>query len=166
MTCIIGGDNQHYHFDIKEANKLCNKLIEIKNNQKYLELNIVTSRRTSNTVKKILIEKLKNIAKIWTGEGKNPYIESIQKSSFFIVTSDSTSMISEAAISGKPIYIHHLVFKRKSMRIENFHKEFSDLGITKDLKNINRLNDWTYNSLNESERIAIIIKKRIIKENI
>jgi len=166
VTCIIGGDNQHYHFDKNEAYKLCNKLIEIKNNQKKIELNIVTSRRTSNTVKKILIEKLKNIAKIWTGEGENPYIESIQKSSFFIVTSDSTSMISEAAISGKPIYVYHLTFKRKSKRIENFHREFSELGITKDIINFNHLSNWTYNPLNESERIAIIIKKKIIKENI
>jgi len=166
VTCIVGGDNQHYHFDNNEANKLCNKLLEIKKNQQHIELNIITSRRTSDLVKKILIKKLKHIAKIWIGDGENPYIKSIQESSYFIVTSDSTSMISEAAISGKPIYIHHLVFKRKSMRIENFHKEFSDLGITKDLKNINRLNDWTYNSLNESERIAIIIKKRIIKESL
>ncbi len=166
VTCIIGGDNNHYYFDNKEANKLCNKLLEIKKNQNDLELNIVTSRRTSNMVKKILTKKLRDIAKIWVGEGKNPYIESIQKSSYFIVTSDSTSMISEAAISGKPIYVHHLKFKRKSKRIENFHKEFSDLGITKDLINFNHLSDWTYNSLNESERIAIIIKKRIIKENI
>ena len=166
VTCIIGGDNQHYYFDNKEANKLCNKLLEIKKNQNNLELNIVTSRRTSNIVKKILIEKLKNIANIWIGDGNNPYIESIQKSSYFIVTSDSTSMISEAAISGKPIYVHHLTFKRKSKRIENFHKEFSDLGITKNLINFNHLINWTYNSLNESERIAIIIKKRIIKENI
>ena len=166
VTCIIGGDNQHYYFDNKEANKLCNKLLEIKKNQNDLELNIVTSRRTSNIVKKILIKKLKHIAKIWIGDGKNPYIESIQKSSYFIVTSDSTSMISEAAISGKPIYVHHLTFKRKSKRIENFHREFSDLGITKDLINFNHLGDWTYNSLNESERIAIIIKKKIIKENI
>ena len=121
---------------------------------------------TSDLVKKILVYKLKNIATIWTGSGKNPYKESIQNSSFFILTSDSTSMISEAAISGKPIYVHHLTFKRKSKRIENFHREFSDLGITKDLINFNHLGDWTYNSLNESERIAIIIKKRIIKENI
>ena len=166
VTCIIGGNNQHYHFRDKEINKLCDKLIEIKNNKKDIKLNIVTSRRTSSLIKKILIEKLNNIATIWTGDGKNPYIESIQKSSYFIVTSDSTSMISEAAISGKPIYIHHLTFKRKSKRIENFHREFSDLGITRDLINFNHLSDWTYNSLNESERIAIIIKKRIIKETI
>ena len=166
VTCIIGGDNQHYHFDIKEANKLCNKLIEVKNNQNDIELNIVTSRRTSDTVKKILIKRLKKISKIWTGEGKNPYLESIKKSSFFIVTSDSTSMISEAAVSVKPIYVYHLKFKRKSKRIENFHKEFSELGITKDIIKFNHLSNWTYNPLNGSERIAIIIKKKIIKETI
>ena len=53
--------------------------MEIKKNQNNLELNIITSRRTSNIVKKILIEKLKNIANIWIGDGNNPYIESIQK---------------------------------------------------------------------------------------
>ena len=166
LTCIVGGNNQHYYFNKKEANELSNKLIEIKKNKKDIDLNIITSRRTSDLVKKILIEKLKNIATIWTGEGKNPYKESIQYSSFFIVTSDSTSMISEAAISGKPIYIYHLAFKRKSKRMENFHKEFTELGITKDIKNIKNLGNWTYNSLNESERIASIIKKRIIEEKI
>ena len=163
VTCIVGGDNQHYHFDNNEAHNLCNKLIKIKNNQKNIELNIVTSRRTSDIVKNILIKKLKNIANIWTGEGKNPYIYSIQKSSFFIVTSDSTSMISEAAISGKPIYVYHLTFKRKSKRIERFHNEFSRRGITRDIINFNYLSYWTYESLNESERIGMIIKKKIIQ---
>ncbi len=166
VTCIIGGDNQHYYFGKKEVNGLCDKLIELKKNNKDIELNIITSRRTSDLIKKIIIENLKGIAAIWTGDGKNPYKESIKRSSFFIVTSDSTSMISEAAISGKPIYIFHLSFKRMSRRFENFHKEFSDLGITKDVVNVNYLTNWSYNSLNESKRIASIIKKRIIEENI
>ena len=114
VTCIVGGNNQHYHFNDKEVNELSNKLIEIKKNNIDIELNIITSRRTSNLIKKILISKLGKIATIWTGDGENPYKKSIQNSSFFIVTSDSTSMISEAAISGKPIYIYHLAFKRKS----------------------------------------------------
>ena len=101
LTCIIGGDNQHYFFGIKEANKLCDKLLELKKNNQDIELQIITSRRTSNLVKKIITQRLDNIANIWNGEGENPYEEAIQTSSFFIVTSDSTSMISEAAISGK-----------------------------------------------------------------
>ena len=166
LTCIVGGNNQHYYFDTNEANKLCNKLIEIKNNMSDINLSIITSRRTSDLIKKILVDNLGNVAKIWTGEGRNPYEQAIQESSFFIITSDSTSMISEAAISGKPIYVFHLPFKRNSRRIFNFHNEFNKLGITRDIKYSKHLEKWTYNSLNESERIGSIIKKRIIEENI
>ena len=166
LTCIVGGDNQHYHFNYKEANLLCKKLLDLKKNQPNINLKIITSRRTSKLVKKIINQKLKNIANIWNGEGKNPYEDAIHISSFFIVTSDSTSMISEAAISGRPIYIHHLPFKRKSVRISNFHDEFSKKGITRDLNNIKHLENWEYNLLNESERIGSIIKKRIIKDNL
>ena len=164
LTCIVGGDNQHYHFDYKDANKLCEKLIELKKNHLNIHLKVITSRRTSKLVKNIINKKLKNIATIWNGEGENPYKEAIQSSSFFIVTSDSTSMISEAAISGKPIYIYHLPFKRKSVRISNFHNEFNKMGITRDLKNIKHLANWEYNLLNESKRIGSIIKKKIIED--
>ena len=166
VSCIIGGDNQHYNFDFAEANKLCEKIIELKKNDLSLNFKVITSRRTSNLVKKIIIEKLKSIASIWTGEGKNPYENAIQDSSFFIVTSDSTSMISEAAISGKPIYIFHLPFKRKSLRISSFHDEFKKLGITRGIEKVNKLGNWKYNLLNESERIGSIIKKRIIEDSL
>ena len=166
VSCIIGGDNQHYHFNLNEANQLCEKLIELKKNNLTINLSVITSRRTSDLVKKTIVNKLNSIASIWTGVGENPYEKAIKTSSFFIITSDSTSMISEASISGKPIYIFHLPFKRKSKRISNFHEEFTNLGITKDIKNIKHLDNWKYNLLNESERIARIIKKRIIQENI
>ena len=164
LTCIVGGDNQHYYFDDKDADKLCEKLLELKKNHLNINLKVITSRRTSELVKNIIDKRLKNIASIWNGEGENPYTEAIKSSSFFIVTSDSTSMISEAAISGKPIYIYHLPFKRKSVRISNFHDEFSKIGITRDLKNIKHLENWEYNLLNESERIGSIIKKKIIED--
>ena len=166
LTCIVGGDNQHYNFDYKDADKLCEKLLKLKKNNLNIHLKVITSRRTSQLVKNIINKKLKNIASIWNGEGENPYKEAIQSSSFFIVTSDSTSMISEAAISGRPIYIYHLPFKRKSTRISNFHNEFNQLGITRDIEKINHFENWEYNLLNESERIGSIIKKRIIEENI
>ena len=164
LTCIVGGDNQHYHFNYKDAYKLCDKLCELKKNHLNIDLKVITSRRTSKLIKEILNKKLKDIATIWNGEGENPYEEAIKSSSFFIVTSDSTSMISEAAISGRPIYIYHLPFKRKSARISNFHDEFSKIGITRDLKNVQHLENWEYNVLNESDRIGSIIKKRIIED--
>ena len=73
-------------------------------------------------------------------------------------------MISEAAVSGKPVYIYHLPFRRKSRRIINFQNEFSNLGICRNINNIQKLEAWTYSPLNESERIARIIKKKLIKD--
>ena len=102
---------------------------------------------------------------MWLGDGNNPYLFAIQNSNFFIITSDSTSMISEASISEKPIYIYQLPFKRKSNRFERFHDEFKKLKITRDFNNKEILENWSYDSLNESERIAGIIKKRIIEGN-
>ena len=164
LTCIVGGNNQHYNFSSNEADKLCKKLIEIKKFNTNIELNVITSRRTSDLLKKTLIKNLSNIAKIWNGVGENPYKQAIQESSFFIVTSDSTSMISEAAISGKPVYIYHLPFKRKSRRIINFQNEFSNLGISRNINNIQKLEKWTYKPLNESERIARIIKEKLMQD--
>ena len=107
---------------------------------------------------------LKDFAKIWSGEGVNPYSFAIKNSSYFILTSDSTSMISESAISGKPIYIYQLPFKRASKRFEKFHNEFKKLNITRNFENNTILSNWSYTSLYESKRIAGIIKQRIIQD--
>jgi mitochondrial fission protein ELM1 len=52
-----------------------------------------------------------------------------------------------------------------SKRFENFHKQFENLNITKKLEYNNNLVVWKYDSLNETKRIASIIKERIIKED-
>ena len=164
FSCIIGGENQHYKFSTIEATKLCDELIStIKENPK-LHLLVITSRRTDNNIKNILNKKLRGLASIWTGEGKNPYFFALKYSSYFVITSDSTSMISESAITGKPIYIYNLPYKRVSKRFEYFHNEFNNLNITRNFKNIKKLYEWNYEPLHETKRIAGIIKKRIIEE--
>ena len=75
-------------------------------------------------------------------------------------------MISECAFTGKSIYIFNLPFKRKSKRIVKFHDQFDKLNITKKLDNEKILSKWAYNSLDESKRIASILKERIIQENL
>ncbi len=161
VTCIFGGKNQHYNFNKKEADDLCYKIKNLKKNNPKINLLIITSRRTNLLIKKIIKEKLGNISKIWLGQGQNPYKFAIKFSRCFIITSDSTSMISESAISGKPIYIYHLPYKRNSRRFEKFHNEFSQLNITKKFSNDIILYNWTYKPLYESKRIARIINERI-----
>ncbi len=164
ITCIIGGENNHYNFSNEDTLDLCKKIKNIKgyNNKEIL---VITSRRTNLEIKNILKKELNSISTLWFGEGKNPYEFALYNSSYFIITSDSTSMISEASISGKPIYVYQLPMKRKSKRFIRFHEEFKKMNITKDLNNLDKLENWTYTKLEESERIAGIIKKRIIERN-
>ena len=166
LSCLIGGQNQHYYFREKEAIELCESIMKLKYTYPKTNLLIISSRRTSIQIKKIIKKKFNSISNLWLGDGKNPYVFALKYSSKFIVTSDSSSMISEAAISGKPIYVYNLPFKRISKRFEKFHEEYKRLNITRDLNNISNFDDWSYSPLNESKRIAGIIKERIIKDNL
>ncbi len=165
VTCIIGGENNHYSFSKENTLDLCKKITNLKNNNNNNEILVVTSRRTNNEIKNVLKKELSSISTLWFGEGRNPYEFALYNSKYFIITSDSTSMISEASISGKPIYIYQLPMKRKSKRFIRFHEEFKKNNITKDLNNLDKLENWTYTKLEESKRIAGIIKKRIIERN-
>ena len=165
ISVIVGGNNHHYNFTSKEINKLIEKIKKIKHfNPKYNFL-ILNSRRTNKETKKIILNNLNDVATVWNNNEKNPYTFALKYSIFFIVSSDSTSMISECAFTGNPIYIFHLPFKRYSRRIENFHKQFEKMKITKKLEDEKKLISWKYDSLNESKRIASIVKKKILKEN-
>jgi len=164
ISVVVGGDNHHYQFSDKETNRLIKKVRNLKKTNPEYQLLIINSRRTEKKIIWILENNLKDIAFIWNINDKNPYTFALKNSDFFIVTSDSTSMISECAVTGKPIFIFHLPFKRRSKRMENFHQEFSELNITKKLMDNSELKKWNYNPLNEAERIAGIVKKRIIKD--
>jgi len=163
ITCIIGGENNHYNFSNENTLDLCKKIKNLKKHDNSNEIVVITSRRTNQEIKNILKKELNSISTLWLGEEKNPYEFALYNSKHFIITSDSTSMISEASISGKPIYIYQLPMKRKSKRFIRFHEEFKKMKITKDLNNLDKLENWTYTKLDESKRIAGIIKKRIIE---
>ena len=69
-------------------------------------------------------------------------------------------MISEAAITGKPIYIADIPSKKNDHRFRKFRELFNNLNITKNLNE--KLENWNYKSLNETTRIATEIKKKIL----
>ena len=66
-------------------------------------------------------------------------------------------MISEAAVTGKPIYVAQMKPKRSNTRFENFYNEFKKLNVIRDLED--KIELWSYNQLNEVNRIAAEIKK-------
>ena len=68
-------------------------------------------------------------------------------------------MISEAALTGKPIYIANILPKKNDIRFQRFRNLFRDLNITRNLGE--DVENWTYQSLDETNRVAKIIKEKI-----
>jgi len=160
VSIILGGPNKYYAFDDQEIINIISEAIDkLANNNN--RLRIVSSRRTPENTLKLIKQKFENInnLEIDTSLNKSKYISTLSNSEILIVTSDSISMISEAAITGKPIYIAHLTPIKNDYRFKRFFKLFEDMGIIKSLKNVE--NVWTYEKLFESKRIADIIKKEI-----
>ena len=63
-------------------------------------------------------------------------------------------MISEAAITGKPIYVAQMQPTKKIIDLASFFELFKSLNIIKDLENI--VDEWSYEKLNETDRISAI----------
>jgi len=163
VSIMIGGKNNHYKFSKKIILKLVKQIKLLKEKNTNYNFLIITSRRTGNDINLFLETELSKHAYVWNGKDENPYIFALKNSKFFILTSDSTSMISECAYTGKPLYIYHLPFKRNSYRLQNFHNEFEKMNITKKFLNITKLEEWHYKSLDEAKRISGILKERIIQ---
>ena len=68
-------------------------------------------------------------------------------------------MISEAALTGKPIYVAQIPPKRDDRRFRQFRDLFSKLNIIKNLEN--SLEIWKYEKLDETNRIANLIKQKL-----
>ena len=160
VSIIIGGANQHYEFHNKIVENIIDKIKFLKKKFSNFSFYVIPSRRTDPNSLNLLMKKLKGTAYVWNKKTKNPYLFALKYSRYFIVTSDSTSMISECAFTGRPVYIYHLPYKRHSIRIANFHREFEEKNITKKLRD--NLEVWGYTPLNEAERIAGILRTRIL----
>ncbi len=88
---------------------------------------VLTSRRTGEANTAALGSALEGTgAYFWDGQGENPYRGLLGLADGLVVTCDSVNMVSEAAASGKPVYV--AMFHSSSKRIHAFHQEMQDTG--------------------------------------
>ena len=156
VTFIVGGPNKYYDYNHLIIDQI---FLKIKNNfiKKGYQLIFIPSMRTPQKI----IDKAKHYFDenqiVVTDVDKKAYLSSLKLASHIVVTCDSTSMISEAAITGKPIYIAQMPAIKKNFRFKKFFKLFKSLNITKDLES--SVIDWDYKKLNETDKISRYIKE-------
>ena len=157
VSFIIGGPNKYYKYDNNSVNKIFSQVKEnfIQNDYQVI---IIPSIRTP----KKIIEMAKNYFKdqiVILEVDKKAYLSSLQLANHIVVTCDSTSMISEAALTGKPIYIAQMLPIKNNKRFQDFYRLFEKLNITKNLNY--RIENWTYEKLDETKRVSLYIKDKI-----
>ena len=158
VTLILGGPTRYYDYSNQVIEGVFSKIEQnfLKNNYQVI---IIPSMRTPQNI----IEKAKNYFDkdqiIIPNVDKKAYLSSLKISDHIIVTCDSTSMISEAAITGKPIYVAQMPAIKNNQRFKRFFNLFESLNIIKELNN--SVENWTYTKLNETNKIANQIREKI-----
>jgi len=158
VSLILGGPNKYYNFDESQLIKVFN---EVRSNfiNKGFKIIVIPSMRTPRSIIDLAIKEFNNDGYVLNHIDKKAYLSALALAIYVVVTSDSTSMISESATSGKPIFIAHMKPKKNNYRFKKFYKLFNELGITRDLGQ--KVENWNYDKLNEAERIALIIKNKL-----
>ena len=158
LGLIIGGPNKYYNYSNQIIERVLLKVKKISELNK-LQVIAIPSIRTPKNIITMISEILGENHIAINEVDKRAYLSTLAISKYLVVTCDSTSMISEAAITGKPVYVEELPAKKNDYRFKKFRDLFTKLNIIKKLDK--NLEDWTYKKLNETNRIAKEIKEKI-----
>jgi len=154
ITILIGGSGKSSTMSVNDIKPVFDVITGLKNKYKVIFL---FSRRTPVIIKKFIINKKRSVDSFYPQNDLNPYWFLLNRSDSILVTADSISMTSEALLTGKPIII--IPIKKIKEKIKNFHFELKKRGLIKFLQKDIIL--WKNNSLDESKRIACLVKKKI-----
>jgi len=158
VAFIIGGPNKYYNFSEQSIHQTFNKVKTLFTPDKYKIIVVPSYRTPENIIKKAYNAFNFNHHVVREVEKKS-YLSALGIADYVVVTCDSTSMISEAAVTGKPVYIAMMKSIKNNYRFKNFYTKLNKLGITKELND--NVETWSYESLNEVNRIAPLIKSKM-----
>ena len=125
---------------------------------------VIPSYRTPEEVIKKAFNTFSNNHHVVKNIDKKAYLSSLAIADFIIVTCDSTSMISEAAVTGKPVFGAMMRPIKNIRRFKSFFTQFKELGILRELND--SVESWSYDKLDEVNRIAPLIKAHMKKNGI
>ena len=163
VAFIIGGPNKYFSYSEEQVHYIFNKVKTLFTPDKFKIIIIPSYRTPENVIKKAFNTFSFNHLVVKEVD-KKAYLSGLALADFIVVTGDSISMISEAAVTGKPIYIAMMKSMRSSSRFKTFYNQFKSLGIVKDLED--KVDNWSYDKLDEVNRIAPIIREKMKKNEI
>ena len=155
---IIGGPTKYYEYSVSNLKLIFSKLYNLIE-KKNFQLVVIPSMRTPQNTIKYVKEFFGKNHTIIENIDKKAYLSVLALSEYIVVTCDSSSMISECALTGKPIYVANITPKKNDKRFQKFRNLFRELNIIRNLGE--ELENWNYQKLDETSRVAKIIKQKI-----
>lgn len=149
VAVLIGGANAVFRTSPAAAERIARDLGRLA--AEGAGLMVTFSRRTGPEMESTIRAALAGSdAAIWDGTGDNPYFGYLALADHVLATEDSASMVSEAAVTGKPISI--LALEGGSPKFTRFHDSMRKHGATRPFAG--RIEHWSYAPLDETARAA------------
>ena len=157
VAVLLGGESQAFSFPPEAASSLGASLAALAR-EHGASLLVTPSRRTSTGSLTALARAIKDVPHVvWDGSGENPYFAFLAFADAIVVTEDSVNMVTEAAGTGKPVYVQSL--PGKSRRLSRFHQLMHERGATRPFEG--KLEFWTYPPINDTEVVASAIRRAL-----
>lgn len=126
-------------------------------------LMLTFSRRTPEAAKAAMTARLSGLpGMIWDGTGANPYFAFLHQADQILVTEDSANMAAEAASTGKPVHVLPMVATKPADKFGRLHADLRERGAARAFDGT--LGGWDYEPLNETDRAAREVLRRMGRE--
>jgi hypothetical protein len=157
IAVLLGGESQAFSFPPELAASFGAALAEATRDSGGALL-VTPSRRTSPEALRALAATIAGVPHfVWNGTGENPYYALLASADAIVVTEDSVNMVTEAAGTGKPVYVQRL--KGKSRRLGHFHELMRERGATRPFAG--KIESWSYAPINDTEVVASVIRRAL-----
>ncbi|MGA8399679.1 MAG: mitochondrial fission ELM1 family protein [Stellaceae bacterium] len=151
---LIGGSNRAYRLGLDRLAQIAD-MIAASLRETGGSAVVTPSRRTGAEGVTLLRKRLAGLpATIWDMTGDNPYYAYLAVADAFLVTADSVSMISEAAMTGKPVHVIEL--DGGDAKFARFHQAMQEAGITRPFTG--RIESWRYEPLDDTARAGAALR--------
>ena len=157
IAVLLGGESQAFSFPPDHAAAFGTTLAEAARDSGG-SLLVTPSRRTLPESLRTLTAAITGVPHfVWDGTGENPYFDFLASADAIVVTEDSVNMVTEAAGTGKPVYVQRL--KGNSRRLHHFHALMRERGATRPFAG--KIESWSYAPINDTELVASAIRRSL-----
>ncbi len=158
FAVLLGGDSKGFRFSPAEAAAFGASVANLVQEQHGSAL-ITPSRRTRPQSLSAFANAIVGVPHIlWSGTGENPYLAMLAWADIIVVTNDSVNMVTEAAGTGKPVYVKFL--PGQSKRNSRFHEQMRVAGATRPFDG-RSVETWSYPPINDTEIVARAIRRTL-----